>query len=209
MLSESELRKIYHDYLIDHPQFQNLLYTDEFPHIKYKVYEQWQPIELKALLIAESPPWKDRTNYFYDPNSENALTRHLFSLLHIEGETKWEKLIIFKSRGYFVIDTLACIFNKNQHEIPHSLIIWSAQQILALEIEELQPSMILAMGNTAFHGLRSIPEFLKELCKYKTLTTISGKKIIINGIKCVFCPYPNDRNRPYQVLIKSAFSQIL
>jgi hypothetical protein len=209
MLSEQEIREIYLNYIQIHPQFKNYLNLDNFPHIIYHVFEDWMPSHLNALFIAESPPWKEVKNYFYDPSSENSLTRHLFSLLKISNGTKLEKLVDFRDRGYLLIDTIWCIFDKGKHPIPQSLISWSAQQILFIEIEQLKPTKILAMGNTAFHGMREIPSYSSDLKKHATLKTIAGKSIRIkNGMECIFTPYPNDRNRQYQTLIDSGFMKI-
>ncbi len=69
-----------------HPQYTNYLILDYFQHIEYKVDALWKPKKVRALIIAESPPWNDQRHYFYDAETESIFTRHIFDLLHIDGQ---------------------------------------------------------------------------------------------------------------------------
>ena len=192
-----------------HPQYTNYLILDYFQHIEYKVDALWKPKKVRALIIAESPPWNDQRHYFYDAETESIFTRHIFDLLHIEGKNKQDKLTNFMAKGYFVIDTINAIFKKDLHSIPISLIHWCAQHIVINEIQFLNPEMILSLGDTAFRGLRSISPFNVHLKPFHSLKSIANQKLWINEILCAFSPYPNDRNRPYQSAINYAFSTII
>lgn len=209
MLNESKIYRIYEEYLRLYPQFAPFISLDYFPHIKYNIYSEWKPKFINVLFIVESPPWNDQTRYFYDKTSKGILCRTLFNFLQISQDQQSTALKEFKSKGFFLIDTIKCIFDKNRHPIPTSLIRWSAQKILAAEIDELEPAKIVVLGGTAFLGLKSIRQYEKNLDLWPSIGHASGQILHELQIPIGFSAYPNDRNRKYWEKTKKMFESFI
>jgi len=209
MLSDSTIRAIYEEYLQLYPPFSPFISLTYFPHSKYETYTKWKPDSIRVLFIVESPPWKDQARYFYDETSNGILCRTLFNFLHIPHDQQSISLQEFKSRGFFLIDTIKCIFDKNRHPIPTSLIRWSAQKILAPEIDSLQPIKIVVLGSTAFTGMKSIPKFTPLFLPWTSIAQVSGQIIENTSIPIGCSVYPNDRNRKYWISSKKMFDTFI
>ncbi len=194
------------------PRLAGFVRLDYLPFVKYQVYEKWKPDRVKVLFVAESPPWKGNV-YFYNENDEGrrpgGLSSNLFRLLGIEGESKSEKLSEFRRRGFFLVDTIKCIFRKDKGPMPKKLIQFSAREILSREIGSLNPKLILTLGSTALHGLKNIDRFSKALAGFQSVTQACGQSVDIGGVKVVVSVFPNDRNKQYQKRISRAFRQFV
>ncbi len=198
----------YRSFVRTDQRYRAAIVLDYLPLERYHVYDCWKPDRVKVLFLAESPPW-DESIYFYNEKREGGLSRTLFHYLGIEGATKSEKLLEFKRRGLFLIDTLKCIFRKNvRKKIPDKLIRFSAQEILEDEIETLKPSLICVLGETALMGLKYTNRFSQWLSTYESITDVCGKTVIAGDTKVVISVFPNARNRRYEETIRLAIQEI-
>lgn len=139
------------------------------------------------------------------------LAENLFVMLGFQGESRRENLEAFAGENFFLIDTIKCVVRKNRRAtIPRDLIRVSAQEILAREIDGLMPGYIVALGATAFAGLKQIAPYDTILGKFGKITEISGEHqadlFVNHRLLCV--PFLNGRNRRYLGLIESGFTRI-
>ena len=202
------IREKYKRFVQLNPEFEKLLLPDNIPFERFKVYERWKPDTVEVLLIAESPPWKESV-YFYNEHSHGGLSESIFNHLGIRGESKSEKLREFRRRRLFLVDTIKCVYRKNARpSIPKKLIMFSAQEILQQEIENLNPQTILCLGATALAGLKHTERFSNPLSGVSSVLQTCGKSVKIGEVRIIISVFPNDRNRPHEKAIRSAFAQI-
>jgi len=214
MVDPAAVRKTYTDYLSIHATFKNRMVLDEpFPFERFRVYEDRLPKHMCLLLLAESPPWNDPANYFYNPDFDGKLSTDVFNLLHIQGASKEKKLSDFKERRKcFLIDTVMCIYiKKNGKGRPlGTLIDWSAKNILQDEIVNvLKPKCILVLGGTALRGIAQIKPFNTKLSMDMSPIDECGKTFEFNDMAVVVSAFPNDRNRGHWKKITQAFDTAL
>jgi hypothetical protein len=133
------------------------------PSIYFNIYRNWRPSKVKALFIAEAPPWKPK--YFYSPDIKASFLRKmLFNQLQIPYLNK-NGLEVFKARGYFFTDTIKCRLRKQKSKPPIQIIRNCVRNFLSNEIRSLNPEKIILLGKTAKQGLEQLQEF-KALRKY-------------------------------------------
>ncbi len=198
----------YRQFVDTNQKYRSAIMLDHLPFARHLVYDRWKPDEVKVLFLAESPPWNESL-YFYSEKREGGLSRTLFRYLGIDGASKTEKLLEFKRRGLFLIDTLKCVFKKNVRKtIPDKLIRFSAQ-ILENEIETLKPSLICVLGETALKGLRYTKRFSQCLSPYDSIADACGKSTMAGNTILVLSVFPNARNKKYDDKIRQATSRCL
>ncbi len=130
MVKPESIREKYRTFVQLNPSYKELLVPNSLPFERFKVYEKWKPDTVIVLFIAESPPWNE-SDYFYNDNSHGGLSEAVFKHLDVEGSSKTERLRKFKNQGFFLIDTIKCIFKKDGGKaIPQKLIKFSAQEVL-------------------------------------------------------------------------------
>src|SRR2546428_5577239 len=208
MIDPSAALEKYRRFVEVNQTYRAAIMLDYLPFARYRVYDRWKPTRVKVLFLAESPPW-DESMYFYNEKQEGGLSRTLFHYLGIDKVTKREKLLEFKKRGLFLIDTLKCVFRKNlRKKIPNKLIRFSAQEILGEEIETLKPSSICVLGETALRGLKYTNRFSQGLSTYDLITDACGKSVIAGNLKVVLSVFPNARNRQFEGMIRLAIRKI-
>lgn len=209
MLSPSQILERYKAFVKSNPEFRNSIDLSHLPLQRYRVYDKWKPDHVNVLLLAESPPWREESVYFYNTGHLGGLSEAIFTRLKFEEESKIAMLGEFKRRKLFLTDTVKCIFNKSRTKsIPKALIRFSAQEILEDELAALQPSTILALGNTALQGLKLIDRFARVLSRYSSITMVSGSSTRIGDTTLILSIFPNDRNKRYEKSISSAFRMI-
>ncbi len=209
MLSPEQILDRYMEFAQSNPKHRDAINLTYLPLQRYRVYGKWKPKRVKVLLLAESPPWRKESAYFYNEHLSGGLSEVVFNLLKIKGESKSEKLREFKRRQFFLTDTVKCVFEKSQTgSIPQELIRYSAREILQEEILALQPRFILALGATALAGLKQIGRFSSVLSRYRSITMGSGKSVRAGKTTLILSVFPNDRNRRYEKSISSAFHMV-
>jgi hypothetical protein len=209
MIDPKAVLESYRSFVETHQGYRSAIVLDFLPFARYRVYDRWKPDKVRVLFLAESPPWED-SMYFYNEEREGGLSRTLFRYLGIDGATNSQKLLKFKNRGLFLIDTLKCIFRKDvRKKIPDKLIRFSAREILEDEIETLKPSLICILGKTALRGLQHTNGFSKGLSTYDSITGACGKSVMAGNMKIVLCVFPNARNRKYEETIRSAIQKLV
>jgi hypothetical protein len=199
-----------------HKNSKNIICPKIIPFEKYRIYNKWLPEDrIEVLFIAESPPWSSihdkNYRYFYNPDNDKiqGLSWYLFDYLNIKGQNKKDCLEKFKEKGFFLVDTIKCIFvKKDRKSIPKSLIEFSTLHFLKHEIINLNPKAIFVLGGTAFKGLQIIyPNELKQF--NGIMNAIKNKKDLpmkINNQQLFFSCFPNSRND--QKAIKNSFKQL-
>ena len=208
VLQPGLVREKYRSFVQRNPECEKLLATDHLPFERFKVYERWKPDSVHVLFIAESPPWS-KSMYFYNEHSQGGLSESVFDHLGIQGESKSHKLQEFKRRNFLLIDTIKCIFRKDvRSSIPEKLIIFSAREILQQEIESLNPQTILCLGATALAGLKHTEGFSNPLSGFDSAVRACGQSVKAGNVRIIISVFPNDRNRPHENKIRSAFAQI-
>jgi uncharacterized phage protein (TIGR02220 family) len=182
-------------------RFEGKIAIDK-PYLRFQVEKKWRPSHVKVLFVAESPPW-DKERYFYKQdmtgNGTN-LQKELFRYLNL---TSLEE---FKARGYYLIDAIKCRLNKRngKEQVPKTVLAACAETFLLDEIEELKPTTIFALGNSAKKALQNLPTF-KELAKHRVT---EGFDETISGYRVILSVYPGGKTRGHTELIKKAFSKI-
>ena len=189
-------------------KYPQVLCTKPKPYVKFNVLENWKPIKVKVLFIAESPP-KDRDEaYFYNDKTEGRLKDKIFNLLYIREETAEKRLQRFKERNFFLIDTLKCRLDKSKTKyIPQKVIKSCAENFLQQEIDDLKPDKICVLGRTALKGLKALTAFRKGLNDIRKITEHCGKELTMSGYKIILCVFPSNRNRKYQSCMECVFSR--
>lgn len=118
----------------------------------------------EVLFLAESPP--NSENYFYRKNKNpnpNATSSQLLNILLSLGLIEDSTLEAFKKRRYFT-DVVKCPFVANgEPRKPPIAAILNCQEILRMEMELTNPSLICAMGNKALRGVLKGNKKLRDL----------------------------------------------
>lgn len=124
----------------------------------------------EVLFLAESPPYS--RDYFYGKSKTSkpkTTSSELFDILLSLGIIEDCTLEAFKKRQYFT-DVVKCPFIANgKGQKPPIAAISNCQEILRMEIELTNPSLICAMGTKALRGV------LKEKMK---LSGVNGRVIL-------------------------------
>ena len=209
LLSPKLILGCYREFAGINPKYRDAINLTYLPLQRYRAYEKWKSKRVRVLLLAESPPWGDKSAYFYNEQRSGGLSEAVFNQLKIKGESKSTKLCEFKRRQFFLTDTVKCVFDKSQTGfIPQELIRRSAQEILQEELLALRPKFILALGATALAGLKQIERFSRVLSRYRSITKASGKSVRVGKTTLILSVFPNDRNRRYEKSISSAFQMV-
>lgn len=209
MLNPGQILGRYEAFVRSNPEYRTSIDLSYLPLQRYRVYEKWKPDEVRVLFIAESPPWRKESVYFYNPERIGGLSEAVFKHLKFNEGSKKARLREFKRGRLFLTDTVKCVINKSRvKSIPRTLIRFSTREILQKEIETLQPSTIFALGNTALHGLKAIDRYSGVLSPYDSITAASGKSVRADNTTIVLCVFPNDRNKRYEKSIRSAFRMV-
>jgi uracil DNA glycosylase superfamily protein len=209
LLSPKLILDHYREFARSCPEYRDGINLTYLPLQHYRVYERWKPKRVKVLFLAESPPWRKKSTYFYNQQRSGGLSEAIFNYLKIKGDSKTVKLQEFKRRQFFLTDTVKCVFEKSQTgSIPQRLIRYSAREILQEELSALRPRSILALGATALAGLKQIGRFSTALSRYPSITLASGKSVRVGKTTLILSVFPNDRNRRHEKSISSAFHMI-
>lgn len=222
------MREVYRRYFAARPDLFGVLLPDLLPH---EVCGAAPPGRVKVLFLAESPPWvagrhevavaadcrRPDYPYFWNDRYEagalrgplaGELAENLFYLLGLDGESRRENLALFIEDGFFLVDTVKCIFRKNRKGvIPVDLVRLSAREILEAEIAALAPEYVVALGGTALSGLRMIEPYATALAGAGTIIEVS-REGLLEKPRLLCLPYPGWRNRQHQDLIESGFSTL-
>ena len=202
--------KAYDKYVIDNQErhktivLKDRVDTRYLPCQEYHAYDFWQPPEtIDSLFLAESPPWSGKENYFYNRDYEpeegrSNLSTILFNKLHIELETKCDKLTEFKRRNCFLSDSVKCVFRKRlptdppearKMKIPKDLIKCSVNLTLKDEITSMKPRIIFLLGKTAIWAMRYIEKFSSKLWNVSV-----GDHIVVGDTHIIVCAFLNQQN---------------
>jgi hypothetical protein len=214
--------KIYRDYLSEPLENHETLDSKErvdtsyLPCQLYRAYSFWQPPQrIETLFLAESPPWSDKKNYFYNenyepPDGKKNLRIILFDKLHIDVGGKDDNLKEFRRRKFFLSDSVKCVFRKKlptdppgarNKRIPDDLTERSVDLILKAEITSMEPRIIFLLGKTALKALRHIERFRPKLEDVSV-----GDCIEVGGTHIIVCYFLNERNLgKYEPEIDRAF----
>lgn len=227
------ITEVYRTYAAGRPDLSGVLLPDLLPHDACDAVER-KPGHVKVLFVAESPPWAAGRHevtgppdclrpdypYFWNDRYDRAayrrgasplslgLAENLFLLLGLDGASRRENLDLFSGQGFYLVDTVKCVFRKNRKaSIPNDLVRMSAREILGREIAALAPEYVVSLGNTALAGLREIEPYASALFGAQTVTTIPREAFFEeNRLLCL--PYPGWRNRRYLDRIESGFASI-
>ncbi|NLA99796.1 MAG: hypothetical protein GX837_02345 [Methanomicrobiales archaeon] len=224
------MRGIYHRYAAARPDLSGILLPDLLPHDACDAASRL-PRRVKVLFVAESPPWAAGRReiaepadcrspgypYFwndrYDAPSRpgaaplsRTFAENLFVLLGLDGGSRRENLDLFTGAGFYLVDTVRCVFRKNRRPtIPADLVRMSARETLAPDIAALAPECVVALGNTALSGLGCIEPYASALSGAGRITGLSTEAIFEEcGLLCL--PYPGGRNRRYLDRIQAGFA---
>ncbi|PKL55365.1 MAG: hypothetical protein CVV35_10370 [Methanomicrobiales archaeon HGW-Methanomicrobiales-6] len=228
-VSAAAMRKAYLRYARERPDLCGILLPSLLPHDACDAASR-RPGSVTVLFVAESPPWAAGRRevaepadcrspgypYFWNDHYDapcrpgasplsRGLAENLFSLLGLDGESRRENLELFTAGGFFLVDTVRCVFRKNRKPaIPADLIRMSARETLAPEIAGLAPEYVVALGNTALLGLRHTEPYASALSGAGTITGLS-REAIFEESRLLCLPYPGGRNRRYLDTIESGF----
>ena len=233
-VSAARAAGVYRRYAAGRPGYGGVILPDLLPHEACEVYGRYRrPGRVKVLFVAESPPWAAgreevfrpsdclRPDYPYFWNAcydtghrrgraplSGGLAENLFRLLGLDGGSRRENLDLFTDAGFFLVDTVKCIFRKNRvPAIPNDLIRVSAREVLAPEIAGLAPEYVVALGGTALAGLREVEPYAGAFSGVEKITEApAGALFEEHRLLCV--PYPGWRNRRYLDQIASGFAAI-
>ncbi|MDD2472660.1 MULTISPECIES: uracil-DNA glycosylase family protein [unclassified Methanoculleus] len=234
-VSAARVREVYRRYSVGRPDLCDVILPELLPHDVCSAYCR-PPDRIRVLFVAESPPWSagrrevaapsDCLNpdypYFwngrYDVRHRGGraplslgFAENLFLLLGLNGESRRENLDLFTGNGFFLVDTVKCVFRKNRRAaVPGGLVRLSAREILGREIAGLAPGYVVALGSTAFAGLREIEPYANALAGVRTITEISGdlREVLFEENHLLCLPYPGWRNRGRMDLIEAGFSAV-
>lgn len=223
------MREVYRRYAAGRPDLSGILLADLLPHDVCGACGE--PGLIKVLFVAESPPWAAgrrevagpgdcrSPDYPYFWNDRYAagrprgplsggLAENLFLLLGLDGESRRENLERFVAEGFFLVDTVRCVFRKNRKAaIPADLVRLSAKETLGPEIAALAPEYVVALGSTALAGLRNIEPYATALAGAGKVTEVA-RDPPDEETRLLCLPYPGWRNRCRLDLIESGFSAI-
>jgi hypothetical protein len=211
MLTPSEVTQRYEQFLSKRPDLNRVIKPSLLPYVKFRVFEDWWDIKKRpdVLMIAESPPWDNPDNYFYNPKEWGNLSCSIFDYLDMDVNVpKDVGLRNFAERGYLLVDTIKCIYSKGlRPTIPRSLIRFSAQNVLSREIAELNPRKLLVLGRTALLGLSYVEGYEELRSKFSSVGVACGKDLSLSGRRIILSVFPNDMNRRYAGRIRQAFGK--
>lgn len=193
--------------------------TEYLPSELYHVYDRWQPRDgIDTLFLAESPPWSSVENYFYNenyeaPDNKKNLSTILFDKLHIEAGTKDDNLTEFMARGFFLSDSVKCVWRKKlatdtpgagKKNIPRDLIRLSVYLTLKNEILSMNPRIIFLLGKTALRAMRYIERFSSALQDVSV-----GDHETVGDTHIIVCAFLSERNlKRYGKDIDLAFREL-
>lgn len=224
--------EVYLRYAAGRPELRGVILPGLLPHMACGAAYR-RPGRVKVLFVAESPPWaagrqevlrprdckRPDYPYFwndrYDTRHRRAmaplsggLAENLFWLLGLDGESRRENLELFAREGFFLVDTVKCVFRKNRKPtIPADLVRVSAREVLAPEVAALAPEYVVVLGTTALAGLREIEPYASALAGVGKITQTPPEDLFEkHRLLCV--PYPGGHNRRYLDRIKSVFAAI-
>ena len=208
-LSHQFILEKYKTFIDHYPKYKPAVNLNYLPFQKFRIYEDWLPPKgVNVLFLAESPSWIP-TTYFYSDKCKTGLSREIPKYLKLKGETKEKQLDEFKSKGFFLVDTIKCIWDKNvERELPIELIEFSANEILQQEIKNLKPKCIFALGTTALYGLKSIQEFSNALSEINNITKANGKIIKSKNTNIILSPFLSYQTIRFKENIESAFKLV-
>jgi len=229
------MREVYLRYARERPALCGILLPSLLPHDACGAAYR-RPDRVAVLFVAESPPWaagrcevaepsdcrSPGYPYFWNdrydapcrpgtPPLSRGLAENLFSLLGLDGGSRRENLELFTAKGFFLVDTVRCVFRKNRKPaIPADLVRMSARETLAPEIAGLAPDCVVALGNTALSGLSVIEPYASALANAGTVTGISRdlQENLFEENRLLCLPYPGGRNRRYLDAIETGFALI-
>jgi hypothetical protein len=222
--------KAYDKYVIDNQErhktiaLKDRVDTRYLPCQEYHAYDFWQPPEtIETLFLAESPPWSGKENYFYNRDYEpdegrSNLSTILFNKLHIELETKCDKLTEFKRRNCFLSDSVKCVFrktlphsseaNEGKKRIPGDLRRLSVDIVLKDELSTMKPQTIFLLGSTALKALSQLEKFRLSLRNVR-VTRDCGQRIHVGNTNVIVCVFLNAQNlQLYRRRIDQAFAEL-
>ena len=117
------------------------------------------PKDIKIFFVAESPPTSGRYFYYDGPPVSILRTRFLRMLVEI-GLLKNPDLQEFKSRGYYMADTVRCPFQKTDNNAtPPDQAVKNCRPFLIQEISLYKPNIICALGKTALKAFLNNKHF--------------------------------------------------
>lgn len=207
----------YINYVDKNDKLRERIDTTYLPCKEYLAYSRWQPPEtVVVLFLAESPPWSGKKNYFYNenyrpPDGKRNLRSILFEKLDLRSNE--EGLTDFKAEGFFLSDSVKCVFRKRlstdtpgtgKKTIPDSLIELSVEKVLEEEVACIEPRIIFLLGKTSRKALRYIDRFnsaLKDTC--------FGDRVYADNVSIIYCPFLNERNlNRFETEIDKAFKEL-
>ena len=224
--------EVYRRYAAGRPALRGVILPDLLPHVVCGAAFR-RPGRVKVLFVAESPPWSAgrqevvrpqdcrRPDYPYFWNDRyttwhhrvmaplsGGLAENLFRLLGLRGKSRRENLDLFSDAGFFLVDTVKCVFRKNRKPvIPADLIRMSAREVLAPEVAALAPECIVLLGNTALAGFLEIEPYATALAGVGKITG-SPPENLFEEHRLLCLPYPGRWNRRYLDRIESGFLAI-
>ncbi|HJX24008.1 MAG TPA: uracil-DNA glycosylase family protein [Candidatus Bathyarchaeia archaeon] len=170
------------------------------PSVQFKLYPRWRLRKVKALFVAEAPPWLKKgeaPRYFYNHKVYNGMRRMLLAQLGI-GDYGERGLEEFKDRGYLLSDTVKCrLFTKDG--VPEPVAERCVTNFLSDEILLLNPEKIFLLGGTALRGMvHSLMEGghfreAERLKRFRQVTKHCGETIEVDGSMVIVYVFPNTR----------------
>jgi|LSQX01.1.fsa_nt_gb uracil-DNA glycosylase len=234
-VSAARAAEVYRRYAARRPEYGGIILPDLLPHEACEVYGRYRRPgrRVRVLFVAESPPWAAGREEVFQPSDclrpdypyfwnacydtghrrgrgplAGGLAENLFRLLGLDGGSRRENLDLFADAGFFLVDTVKCVFRKNRKSaIPADLIRLSAREVLAPEIAGLAPEYLVALGGTALAGLREVEPYASAFSGVGRITEAPVRDLFEeHHLLCV--PYPGWRNRRYLDQIASGFAII-
>ncbi|NHJ48630.1 MAG: hypothetical protein FK733_12665 [Asgard group archaeon] len=204
------------------------IHTDMKPCIDYNA-NQWMPKNIKVLFIGEAPPYhpKQKTqstdNYFYNPHESfrilgakepliGPLSYNIFKLLNIETDIpKIEKLEQFKQMGCYFIEALKCRIDRFSSKKIINKTVKNCSYYLQKDLEQLNHSILVAMGERALYGLKNClmySSILPNMSLMQIIEQMRNKPLQLTNQKLFLLPLPMWLNRTYFELINATFVNI-
>lgn len=230
-VSAAAMREAYLRYACGRPDLAGVLLPGLLPHDACGAAPRGR---VKVLFVAESPPWAAGGReiagpadcrdpgypYFWNDRCDagparkplaGGLAENLFYLLGLCGVSRRENLDLFTARGFYLVDTVRCVFRKNRKAtIPADLVRLSAREILGPEVAALAPEYVVALGNTALAGLREIEPYAGALAGAGPVTAIPAdrREALFAEHRLLCLPYPGWRNRRSLDLIEAGLAAV-
>jgi hypothetical protein len=198
------------------------------PSLEYEV-SKWIPNKLKALFVGDAPSFHPRSksqntdSFFYNPQESfrilgvkepliGPISYNLFELLNINNDLpKIEKLKQFKDKGCFYIEALKCRVDRFSRKKIINKTIKNCSYYLQKDLEELNHSILVVMGERALYGLKNClmdSSVLPHMSLIQMVEQMRYKPLQLTNQKLFLVPLPIWLNRSYLHQINATFSNI-